>query len=95
MSDLATLRVSYQRDSAASWLEDSQDVLAVFEFGLSPLKSSEPRHVPVALPQLSQPEQVEVWQCGGPIKTGSWDKLRFAQGEQLSMGHIALDLRTH
>ena len=93
MSELASLRASYQRESARTWLEKEQDVLAVFEFGHSPLSSSEARHVPVALPQLGQPEMVEVWQCVGPVKTGSWDQLRFAQGEQLTMGHIALDLR--
>jgi chorismate lyase/3-hydroxybenzoate synthase len=37
---------------------------------------------------------VEVWRCDGPIKCGTWDLLRFAQGTHLTMGHIALDLRT-
>ena len=64
----------------------------MFEFGRSPLDSREPRHVPVALRQLDRTERVEVWRSRGPIKTGSWDRLRFAQGEQLTMGHIALDL---
>jgi chorismate lyase/3-hydroxybenzoate synthase len=50
--------------------------------------------VPVALPQLGQPTRVEVWRCDGPIKCGTWDRLRFAQGAQLTMGHVALDLRT-
>jgi chorismate lyase/3-hydroxybenzoate synthase len=49
--------------------------------------------VPVALEQLGSPGMVEVWRSAGPIKTGNWDRLRFAQGEQLTMGHIALDLR--
>ena len=93
MSDLLSLRASYQEGSASQWLERSDDVLAVFEFGCSPLNSLDPRHVPVALNQLGSPGMVEVWRCAGPIKTGSWDKLRFAQGEQLTMGHIALDWR--
>jgi hypothetical protein len=87
------LRVSYQEGSAEQWLGGTGDVLAVFEFGLSPLASSDPRHVPVALPQLDSPPRVEVWHCEGPIKHGTWDVLRFAQGARLTMGHIALDLR--
>jgi chorismate lyase/3-hydroxybenzoate synthase len=92
MSRLATLRVSYEKQSAQHWLESPKDVLAVFEFGRSPLDSTDSRHVPVALPQLDDSPMVEVWQCAGPIKTGRWDALRFSQGEQLTMGHIALDL---
>jgi len=95
MSKMTALRVSYQEESAEHWLQKDDDVLAVFEFGRSPLDSVDSRHVPVALPQLGQTAQVEVWQCAGPIKTGRWDLLRFAQGEQLTMGHIALDLRIH
>jgi len=87
--------VSYQEQPAEHWLEKEEDVLAVFEFGRTPLDSVDSRHVPVALPQLGQKKLVEVWQCAGPIKTGRWDLLRFAQGEQLTMGHIALDLRVH
>ncbi|MCJ7816072.1 MAG: pteridine-dependent deoxygenase, partial [Xanthomonadales bacterium] len=75
------------------WLNCGEDVLAVFEFGRSPLDSVDSRHVPVALKQLGSPAMVEVWQCEGPIKTGNWDRLRFSQGEQLTMGHISLDLR--
>ena len=86
------LRVSYQEGSPESWLTGTDDVLAVFEFGRSPLDAVDPRHVPVALRQLDEPRRVEVWRCDGPIKTGSWDRLRFAQGERLTMGHIALDL---
>jgi len=88
-----SLRVAYQEGSAATWLSGNEDVLAVFEFCRSPLDASEPRHVPVALRQLDEPRRVEVWRCDGPIKTGSWDRLRFAQGERLTMGHVALDLR--
>ncbi len=95
MNDRLSLRVSYQEEPSAQWLEGPDDVLAVFEFGRSPLESSDPRHVPVALEQLDSPQRIEVWRCDGPIKTGSWDSLRFAQGEQLTMGHLALDLRTH
>jgi chorismate lyase/3-hydroxybenzoate synthase len=88
------LRVSYEEGSATRWLDSQGDVLAVFEFGRSPLASCDPRHVPVALPQLDSPSRVEVWRCDGPIKCGTWDLLRFAQGTHLTMGHIALDLRT-
>jgi chorismate lyase/3-hydroxybenzoate synthase len=88
-----SLRASYREAPFENWLSRSQDILAVFEFGRSPLESTDPRHVPVALEQLGTPAMVEVWQCEGPIKTGNWDQLRFAQGEQLTMGHIALDLR--
>lgn len=93
MSSRLSLRASYQEGSISQWLNEAEDVLAVFEFGRSPLQSVDPRHVPVALRQLGTPGLSEVWRCDGPIKTGSWDKLRFAQGEQLTMGHIALDLR--
>jgi chorismate lyase/3-hydroxybenzoate synthase len=92
MSESLVLNASYQEGSASHWLKKPDDVLAVFEFGKSPLNSTDPRHVPVALDQLGAPPLVEVWRCAGPIKTGSWDRLRFAQGEQLTMGHIALDL---
>ncbi len=93
MSELLSLRASYEEGTAGAWLEGADDVLAVFEFGRSPLDSTDPRHVPVALEQLGGPAMVEVWRCAGPIKTGSWDRLRFSQGEELTMGHIALDLR--
>lgn len=93
MSEHLSLRASYEEGTPGDWLEGADDVLAVFEFGKSPLDSADPRHVPVALEQLGEPALVEVWRCAGPIKTGSWDSLRFAQGEQLTMGHVALDLR--
>lgn len=93
MSEHQALRVSYEPGAAEAWLSGADDVLAVFEFGRSPLDSLDPRHVPVALPQLDSPRRVEAWRCDGPVKHGSWDCLRFAQGEQLTMGHIALDLR--
>jgi len=93
MKTLPTLQASYEEEPVKHWLNRGEDVLAVFEFGRSPLESTDPRHVPVALKQLGSPGMVEVWRCAGPIKTGNWDRLRFAQGEQLTMGHIALDLR--
>ena len=92
MSGDAILSVSYEQAACSDWLEGHDDVLAVFEFGRSPLESNDPRHVPVALRQLDGPPRVEVWRSTGPIKTGTWDRLRFAQGEYLTMGHIALDL---
>jgi len=93
MSERLSLRASYEEGSVDHWLDGEDDVLAIFEFGSSPLLSRDPRHVPVALTQLSRPERTEVWRTDGPIKTGNWDQLRFSQGEQLTMGHIALDLR--
>jgi len=94
MKSHMTLQASYEEGSASDWIGCNDDVLAVFEFGQSPLDSVDPRHVPVALKQLDSPAKVEVWRSKGPIKTGSWDRLRFAQGELLTMGHIALDLKT-
>ena len=93
MNGDTSLRASYEEGTAAEWLESSEDVLAVFEFGKSPRHSIDPRHVPVALTPLDNPARLEVWRSEGPIKTGSWDRLRFSQGELLTMGHIALDLR--
>ena len=81
MNGHMSLRVSYQGGSVDQWLTAADEVLAVFEFGRSPLESSDPRHVPVALPQLDSPSLVEVWRCDGPIKSGTWDLLRFAQGD--------------
>jgi chorismate lyase/3-hydroxybenzoate synthase len=91
MIDERPLRVAYEKSAPEAPLAED-DVLAVFEFGRSPLESISPRHVPVALPQLDSPARLEVWRCEGPIKSGTWDSLRFAQGHQLTMGHIALDL---
>ena len=85
------LQVTYERGSVADWI-GRPDVLAVFEFDRSPLEAQDPRHVPVALAQLDDPAQLEVWRAGGPVKTGSWDGLNFAQGETLTMGHIALEI---
>jgi len=92
MGDRNILQISYEEGPFRDWIDEHDDVLAVFDFGRSPLDSEDPRHVPVALEQLDSPSRVEVWRSRGPIKTGSWDSLRFAQGEVLTMGHIALDL---
>ena len=88
------LRVRYAEGSAQNALAEKH-ALAVFEFGVSPLRSSEPRHVPVALPQVDTPPRVEVWEACGPFETGTLGRVRFARGAQLAMGHIALDLREH
>ncbi len=93
MSDRLALRASYEEQSVDDCLQGAEDVLAVFEFGRSPLDSRDPRHVPVALAQLDSPPRCEVWRSDGPIKAGTWDRLRFSQGVGLTMGHIALDLR--
>lgn len=87
------LKASYETGTADDWLRRGDDVLAVFEFGPSPLSSRDPRHVPVALRPLEEPARLEVWRSEGPVKTGTWDGLRFAQGEWLTMGHVAIDLR--
>jgi chorismate lyase/3-hydroxybenzoate synthase len=93
MNQQLSLHATYQEEPFEHWLNGEENVLAVFQFGCSPLDSTDSRHVPVALKQLGGPALTEVWRCDGPIKTGRWDQLRFAQGEQLTMGHIALDLR--
>lgn len=86
------LRASYENGTAADWLARTDDVLAVFEFGHSPLEARDPRHVPVALGPLDTPARLEVWRTEGPIRTGVWDGLNFAQGANLTMGHIAVEL---
>ncbi|MEJ2400046.1 MAG: pteridine-dependent deoxygenase [Xanthomonadales bacterium] len=86
------LRASYETGTAAEWLAQTDDVLAVFEFGRSPLDACDPRHVPVALQTLDATPRLEIWRGDGPIRTGAWDGLNFAQGEHLTMGHIAIDL---
>ena len=86
------LRASYETGTAADWLQHADDVLAVFEFGRSPLEACDPRHVPVALRPLDAKPQLEVWRTAGPVRTGAWDGLQFAQGEYLTMGHVAVEL---
>jgi chorismate lyase/3-hydroxybenzoate synthase len=97
MTSTTVLKASYEQGPASEWLgqetSKEEDILAVFEFGHSPLQARDPRHVPVALRPLESPPPLEVWRCAGPINTGNWDQLRFAQGEQLTMAHISLDLR--
>ena len=91
MSTHPELQVSYESGTAEEWLGSGENVLAVFEFGLSPLASRDPRHVPVALEQLDGTGRLEVWRSKGPVHSGSWSELRFAQAANLTMGHIALD----
>jgi chorismate lyase/3-hydroxybenzoate synthase len=95
MQSAATLKVQYEQRPAASILDEGDDVLAVFEFGTSPLASSDPRHVPVALPQLVHEPIVEVWRALGPLESGHLDHVQFVRGLDLTMGHIALDLRQY
>lgn len=92
MAQQPSLCATYEAEPFDHWLDGHENVLAVFEFGRSPLDSTDSRHVPVALKQLGGSAMTEVWRCDGPIKTGRWDRLKFAQGEKLTMGHIALDL---
>ncbi len=87
------LVVSYEQCSAASVLENGNDVLAVFEFGTSPLLAKDPRHVPVALQQLGDTPSIEVWRTRGPVESGRLNHVNFVRGLDLSMGHIVLDLR--
>ena len=65
----------------------------MFEFGRSPLEAVDPRHVPVALPQICDQPVIEVWRAAGPVESGKLKHTRFVRGLDLSMGHIALDLR--
>ncbi len=85
------LDIRYERGDAGALLED-RNVLALFEFGRSPLDAREARHVPVALPQLDDEAVLEVWRSRGPILTGHWEGMSFARCERVTMGHLALDL---
>jgi chorismate lyase/3-hydroxybenzoate synthase len=87
------LRVGYESRSAAEALQDNGSILAAFEFGKSPLEATGPRHVPLALRQLDSRSQVEIWRCDGTLETGRWQGLGFARSDELTMGHLALDLR--
>jgi chorismate lyase/3-hydroxybenzoate synthase len=89
----SALHVQYEQKTASDILANGSDVLAVFEFGTSPLKASDPRHVPIALKQLDEPKVVEVWRSRGPFESGQLKHVSFVRGLDLSMGHIALDLR--
>ena len=86
------LDVRYEQRPASDILGNGSDVLAVFEFGRSPLDAVDPRHVPVALPQISEKAVVEVWRAAGPVESGKLKHINFVRGLDLSMGHIALNL---
>lgn len=87
------LRVSYEQNTVESLLATDSGVLAVFEFGRSPLESACPQHVPVALPQAGSNGTLEVWRCAGPVSSGEWNGVKFTSNTGMTMGHIALDLR--
>ena len=93
MSGNTALQVEYAGDASLESVLQKDDLLAVFSFGESPLGSTEPRHVPLALESLGDPGILEVWTARGPIETGQLNHVQFARGVDLSMGHIALDLR--
>ncbi|MEJ2534992.1 MAG: pteridine-dependent deoxygenase [Gammaproteobacteria bacterium] len=85
------LTMRYERARVDELLED-EDLLAVLEFGTSPLGSGDPRHVPVALEPLRETGRVETWRVRGPVETGRLGDVRFARGLDLTMGQIALDV---
>jgi chorismate lyase/3-hydroxybenzoate synthase len=87
------LRACYERAGDAAALASDPSVLAWFEFGQSPLASTEPRHVPVALPQLGGEPVFEVWRTVGPVESGTIKRVRYARNGALTMGHIVIDLR--
>jgi chorismate lyase/3-hydroxybenzoate synthase len=89
----APLRAAYERVAGTDTLADDPTVLAWFEFGPSPLESSEPRHIPVALPQLVSEPVFEVWRTHGPVESGTIKRVRYARNGSLTMGHIVIDLR--
>lgn len=93
MAGEAALQVEYVEDRSAAALLEEADVLAVFEFGRSPLETTDPRHVAVALPQLDGGAITEVWRCKGKIETSTWQCVRFARNASMTVGHIALDIR--
>lgn len=88
------LRVAYEQRSVADALSEP-GVLAVFEFGASPLTSTDPRHVPVALTPLDGHAPLETWRGEGPVETGEDEGFRFARAGRLTMAQLALDLRDH
>lgn len=87
------LRVSYESGSAADALARNGNILAAFEFGSSPLQPICPRHVPLALQQLDAESLIEIWRCPHEVVTGAWQGLQFARSPDMTMGHLALDLR--
>ena len=74
--------------------DGATELLAVLEFGASPLTSRDARHVPVALQPLGEARdadsRLEVWRAIGPVTSGQAGSVRFARGRDLSMGHVAL-----
>lgn len=86
------LSMRYEAGSVDELLGD-EDVLAVLEFGASPLTSRAARHLPVALQPLDGESRHEVWRTRGPVESGRLDHVRFARGLELTMGHIALDVQ--
>ncbi|MDX1459524.1 MAG: pteridine-dependent deoxygenase [Xanthomonadales bacterium] len=93
MSGKTALQVDYVSGPDVHQALEGDHVLAVFSFGKSPLDAIEPRHVPIALPLLDHDPVMEIWTAKGPIESGQLNHVRFARGLDLSMGHIALDLR--
>ena len=87
------LRATYEPAASAAALAEDPEVLAWFEFGPSPLASTDPRHVPVALAPLDPDPRVEVWRTCAPVEHGVHKHVRFARNGQFTMGHIVVDLR--
>jgi chorismate lyase/3-hydroxybenzoate synthase len=92
MSFRQPLFATYEDQPVQAALRENGHVLAVFEFGKSPLESTDPRHVPVALKQLDPEARIEVWRCAGKVETGAWKAVKFSRSVQMTMGHLALDL---
>ena len=88
------LRVVYEQRSVADALAEP-GVLAVFEFGASPLSSTDPRHVPVALRPIEAPAPLEIWRGEDRVETGEEQGFRYARAGRLTMAQLALDLREH
>ena len=95
MSGATALQVEYLSGGTLETTLGRDDLLAVFSFGESPLRSVDPRHVPLAPALLGETGTLEVWTARGPIESGQLNHVRFARGIDLSMGHIAVDLRDY
>jgi chorismate lyase/3-hydroxybenzoate synthase len=87
------LRVSYEKLPIDEALQVNGNILAAFEFGRSPLESTNPRHVPIALEQFDDQPLIEIWRGTGEPETGNWKQVKFARCGEMTMGHLALDLR--
>ncbi len=92
MSQSQALLATYEDRPVAEALRRNGHVLAVFEFGRSPLESSDPRHVPIALEQLGPEPCIEVWRCEAEVETGDREGVRYSRSAEMTMGHLALDL---